>query len=233
MGQNKLYKNRGKILVGLILFFILSITVVIIQLTGVSPGETGFQDGTGVIRRDTTGLVRIDLDSFVGDEAEAEEKASGSYLYHKDRYMTEIRYTGIYDGTVFSNVYTENNRELMRVGSEFEPDDGVPSTYGAVKVVEGDDQDRIRAEIFVDNDFKEIAGQETNIAWGENWENFREFEFEEVEDNVYRDTVEADYVERMVHGAPEQDVNIAVGTFSQEEIEERKHTDIRAGLIIR
>jgi hypothetical protein len=75
--------------------------------------------------------------------------------------------------------------------------------------------------MYVDEQFRDNDNQ-LNLAWGHDWEHFREYEFQKIEgsDGVYMDTVRDDDTRRLQKygdgGGAE--LNVAVGTFDEGDI---------------
>ena len=229
--SDKIYRNRKKIGVGLLLLCVFGVFLFIYMFIG----ETGdpYVNEEAYVYQDTTGLTEIQMDDFVGDEGEVEERSAGSYFYHEDEFMKEFYFIGVFDGNTFTFSEDDGGNEVFRISSELQPGDGVINAYIVAKAVEVDDMKKIEANIYIDEDFRSESSDDLNIAWGVDWENFREFEFDEVAPGIYKDSIMADHVHRFVHGSDISDANIAVGTFDQEEIEEQDMDDVHAAVIMK
>lgn len=192
-----------------------------------------FYNESAFVRQDETGLTTLEISDFAGEDADVEKRSSGAYFYSEDIYMTEFYYTGIYDGSIFSYSYESGGSEVARITRNIEPGNGVMNAYIIAKAVEKDDMEKLKANIYVDEDVIENFGSDLNLIWGRDWEEFRQAQFTEVAPGIYQDTVFGSHVERIVHGSPVSDANVAVGTFSQEEIQDGSIRDIDFAVMMR
>lgn len=231
MDGKTIYRNRWKVL-GVLIAFMISVFLLVLMMTGHDEEDEVYVNESAHVIQQGSGETSINISDFSGEEARTQKKASGSYVYEEGRFMTEFSYLGIYKGEVFSKTYSRNGETVMYMSDDFDPNDGVINSYITAKIVEENETEKVETNIYLDEDFKEFADSELYLAWGENWENYRPFEFKEVAPNMYMDTVTYNDTSRFVHGAQVSDANFAVGTFTEEEVK-NKDTDIEAAVFMK
>ena len=83
------------------------------------------------------------------------------------------------------------------------------------------DDPTLRVDVFVDEQYRETVDT-LNLAWGHDWEHFREYEFQEIDgsDGVYMDQIYDEDVRRLRGSSDsEAELNVAVGNFDDGEVE--------------
>jgi hypothetical protein len=91
---------------------------------------------------------------------------------------------GYYQGNLFYNNYTLKEKTYMKIGPNMIPSDGIIEAYIVFDIINKTPTYRI----FVDEDWKKRV-QPTNIWWGFDHSNQKEFEFNEIKRGIYMDTV--------------------------------------------
>ena len=117
------------------------------------------------------------------------------------------------------NFMTEENESfvLMRTTADMKPGDDVSEAY-IVPVIE----DGVMAvNIYLDDDFKAFMGDDTNIIWGSEYQNFKKYDFSvEYKPGIYVDTVYDNDTERFTFGG--NDANVFVGDATLEDAQAMK-----------
>jgi len=83
------------------------------------------------------------------------------------------------------------------------------------------DDPTLRVDVFVDEQYRETVDT-LNLAWGHEWDHFREYEFQEIDgsDGVYMDQIYDEDVRRLRGSSDsEAELNVAVGNFDDGEVE--------------
>lgn len=126
---------------------------------------------------------------------------------------------GVWGGSVFRGVFANAAGDTVaRIGPSLRPEDGVAEAFLFPRSVSGD---YTEVNILVDDDFREAASDSLNVTWGEGGDHFRAFDFHEVETGVFLETL---YTET---------VQVAVGTFDQQDVDEASFADLKAGVFLR
>jgi len=107
--------------------------------------------------------------------------------YNNGQIQTVFVHDGMYNGHYFKDEYIENNEVKIRFSKNIVPNNGVPEIYVMERII----NDKPMIYIFVDNDWKSQI-KDTNILWGAQFQNFKEFEFSKLGDGIYLDYVEDD-----------------------------------------
>ena len=79
--------------------------------------------------------------------------------------------------------------------------------------------------VFVDEDFKNMMGDSTNIIWGSTYQNFKQYDFSnEYKPGIYVDTIYDNDTERFLIGG--NDANIFVGDATLEDAQSQNMEEI-------
>lgn len=132
--------------------------------------------------------------------------------YKKDKIWTVFIYDGLYQGTPFDTEYLDK----IRITQDLIPDNGIME---GIIVLEFVDEKPI-AYIFLDQDWKNTMGSDTNIVWGASYENMKKFEFNSISEGIYMDQVDDD-PKRWINGFSERPLGgIVVGNVVPQQIEQ-------------
>lgn len=129
--------------------------------------------------------------------------------YSDGKVLTAFDYDGFYEGNYFpSRGFYDllTGQLLMGITPEMQPGNGVIEGF-IIEYIRGSD---VVAYIFVDEDWKQKLGANTNIIWGKDLQIIKKFEFGEASDGVYVDTI-IDDSERFQNKYTERDGGIIVG----------------------
>lgn len=155
--------------------------------------------------------------------SEAEDRVStwdSGFRIEGDGFLETAYFTGVYRGDIFTN-QTYRDPPRMRFTQDLQPGDGVADVHVSGYILYEEGQPVFFADIYVDDDFREEVDGNLNVAWGTNFsDKFRQYQYEEVEPGVYKDTIRDENVARFRERGPGSDgeVNVAVGNFSHEDV---------------
>jgi len=157
----------------------------------------------------------IDVDELT--EGDGYEDNAASIQYNDGLHRVKFEHIGFYEGFMFLNevnFMTEENESfvLMRTTADMKPGDDIPEVY-MVPVI----KDSVMAvNIYLDDDFRDFMGDDTNIIWGSEYQNFKKYDFSvEYKPGIYVDTVYDHDTERFRVGG--NDANVFVGDATQED----------------
>ncbi|MBI4919419.1 hypothetical protein HY837_05780 [archaeon] len=100
--------------------------------------------------------------------------------YSGDGINTAFDIEGFYKGKKFLKAHKINNKTVMRTTQELKPNDGIIDGF----IFETIENDTTKAYLFVDEDWKKYIGK-TNILWGKNFENQKEYDYKEIKKGIY------------------------------------------------
>lgn len=170
------------------------------------------------------GLVKYSnnfVEVNITDVTDSRAHFDSSYFiqYTGDPVWKEFSVEGSYFGEYFLGSLSQEEQTLMRGRYTLDPTDGVPDAF-IVPVFE-DDQERVRAEVYVDKDFREST-ETINIAWGEDLKYFKEYDFEtEIFPGIYRDVVyDEDYNRYLAKVGTA--AGVGVGNFTEPQLRQRE-----------
>ena len=106
---------------------------------------------------------------------------------------------------------------FLCITPELDPENDIVEGYIAFKFNEL--EDKINVTIFLDQEWKDRI-KPTNIIWGQNFGNIREFKFHKLSDGIWSDSVElnlGDYLEKKKEGIPR--FNLFVGKATRSDIQ--------------
>jgi len=153
-------------------------------------------------------------------EGDGYEDNAASMQYNDGLYMVKFEHMIMFKGFMFLNevnFQTEENETfvLMRTTADIKAGDDIPEAY-MVPVIE----DGVMAvNIYLDDDFRAFMGDDTNIIWGSEYQNFKKYDFSvEYEPGIYVDTVYDNDTERFRVGG--NDANVFVGDATLEDAQE-------------
>ncbi len=156
----------------------------------------------------------INVPNITDDRATSEKLSS--IKYRDDRHSLRFQHMGVYKGHNFMQEVifrTQDNQTftLIRTMPDIKASDGVPEAY----MVPRFENDELIVNIFIDDDFRDHLEDDVNIIWGSEYQNFREYSFDEVfEPGIYVDTVHDNDTDRFIYGG--NDANVFVGDATQE-----------------
>ncbi len=107
--------------------------------------------------------------------------------YSREGINTAFEIEGFYKGKKFLKEYKINNATIMRITQELKPNDGIMDGFIFEKI----ENQTVKAYLFVDEDWKKYMTR-TNILWGRNFENQKEFNYEEIKKGIYMNFIEDD-----------------------------------------
>ncbi|MEM2131547.1 MAG: hypothetical protein QXR96_03415 [Candidatus Woesearchaeota archaeon] len=146
----------------------------------------------------------------------------GQQSYELD---TVFFHEGIYLGKYFKDYYSENNQIKLRF-SELLKKDNIPDAYIFEKKELIENEKKLIVYIFLDEDWKNQIS-ETNIIWGNNYQNIKKFSFSEknkVSENIYIEKIEDDK-ERFSSDYKIHYSGIYVGKITKEQVEKNDFKD--------
>ncbi|MCK4809131.1 MAG: hypothetical protein KAS90_05900 [Candidatus Aenigmarchaeota archaeon] len=145
------------------------------------------------------------------------EDNAASIQYNDGLHRVKFEHMIMFKGFMFLNevnFMTEENESfvLMRTTPDMKPGDDVFEAY-MVPVIE----DGVMAvNIYLDDDFRAFMGDDTNIIWGSEYQNFKKYDFSvEYKPGIYVDTVYDNDTERFRIGG--NDANVFVGDATLED----------------
>ncbi len=148
-------------------------------------------------------------------EGDGYEDNAASMQYNDGLYRVKFEHMIMFKGFMFLNevnFQTEENESfvLMRTTPDMKPGDDVPEAY-MVPVIE----DGVMAvNIYLDDDFRDFMGDDTNIIWGSEYQNFKKYDFSvEYKPGIYVDTVYDNDTERFRVGGNDANVFVGDATF--------------------
>ena len=150
-------------------------------------------------------------------EGDGYEDDAASIQYNDGIYMTKFEHMGIFKGYMFLNEVTFTTEEnetfiLMRITADINPGDDIPEAYIVPEIEDG----VMAVNIYIDDDFRNSMKSGTNIIWGSEFQNFREYDFSvEYKPGIYVDTVYDNDAERFAVGG--NDANVFVGDATLED----------------
>ncbi|MCK5594085.1 MAG: hypothetical protein KAI18_02475 [Candidatus Aenigmarchaeota archaeon] len=137
---------------------------------------------------------------------------AASMQYDDGRYKILFEHIGILNGYTFLNEVTFMNDEnetsvLLRITPDMDPKDSIAEIY----IVPTINNEVLDINIYLDEDFRKMMGNNTNIIWGSTYQNFKVYDFSiEHKPGIYVDTVYDNNTERFLSGGS-NDANIFVG----------------------
>ncbi len=150
-------------------------------------------------------------------EGDGYEDNAASMQYNDGLYRVKFEHMIMFKGFMFLNevnFQTEENESfvLMRTTPDMKPGDDIPEAY-MVPVIE----DGVMAvNIYLDDDFRAFMGDDTNIIWGSEYQNFKKYDFSvEYQPGIYVDTVYDNDTERFRIGG--NDAHVLVGDATLED----------------
>ena len=155
-------------------------------------------------------VTEITNENGYEDNAETIQYENGVYRY-------KFGHIGVLKGYIFSNevIFQREDNEtfiLLRITPDMDPKDDIPEAY----IVPNIENDIMEINIFLDQDFKNMLGNRTNIIWGSTYQNFKKYDFStEYKKGIYVDTVYDNDTERFRIGG--NDANIFVGDATLED----------------
>lgn len=162
----------------------------------------------------------------VSEITDGYEDDLASIQYNDGEYMFKFEHSGLYKGFPFLGdvkFTTEENETytLMRTTADMRPGDEVPEAYIVPNLEEG----VMIINIYLDDDFKNLMGNRTNIIWGSEYQNFRKYDYSrEYKPGIYVDIVLDHDAERFKTGG--NDANVFVGDATLEDAQNRNMVGI-------
>ncbi len=150
-------------------------------------------------------------------EGEGYEDNAASIQYNDGLHMVKFEHMIMFKGLMFLNevnFMTEENETflLMRTTPDMKPGDDVSEAYMVPAIEDG----VMAVNIYLDDDFRDFMGDDTNIIWGSEYQNFRKYDFSvEYKPGIYVDTVYDNDTERFRVGG--NDANVFVGDATLED----------------
>ena len=149
-----------------------------------------------------------------------------SMQYNDGLYKVKFEHMGILKGYMFLNEVTFITAEnetfiLLRITPDMDPKDEIPEAY----IVPTIKDNIMEINVFVDEDFKNMMGDSTNIIWGSTYQNFKQYDFSnEYKPGIYVDTIYDNDTERFLIGG--NDANIFVGDATLEDAQSQNMEEI-------
>ena len=159
----------------------------------------------------------IDVNEITGGNGYEDNAAS--MQYNDGIYRAKFEHMGIFKGRMFVNevvFQTEDNEQfvLLRITTDIDPKDEIPEAY----IVPTIEDNVMEINIFVDEDFRNMMGDNTNIIWGSTYQNFKRYDFSnEYNKGIYINTVYDEDTERFRSGG--NGANIFLGDATLEDVQ--------------
>ena len=186
-----------------------------------------------VLRKPVTVAYSDDPEDWVDDlgnnvkSVDVEEATKGtSYLdttsqqYDDSLIITSFAYDGLYDGEWFDTIkFDKDSNMVMAIRQNMKPGNGIIEGF-IIEKIDRSGGERVIADIFVDSDWKELVGENTNIVWGKNYQNIKKFEFDEISKGIFMDSVEDDR-ERFNSDYTIHEGGVIVGNLSLDDVKNK------------
>lgn len=102
---------------------------------------------------------------------------------------TVFGYDGIYKGVIFKNKhFNEQGKVVIEITQDLVPNDNILQGI----IVEKFEAGKPVVYIFLDEDWKKRFPK-INIAWGKTYQNFKQFDFNEISEGIYVERIEDDH----------------------------------------
>lgn len=146
--------------------------------------------------------------------------------YRDEKYWTVFTGYGLYNNELFTNVYKEDDKILMQITPNLDPWNGIIEGYMTFKI--NKTKEELLVNIFLDRDWKNNVKGTTNIIWGKEFQNIKEFGFNEISPGIYMDTIVDKDAYRFEVGYEGPDTNVAVTNATLEDVK----ADRTEGIIV-
>lgn len=166
----------------LVILLIITILIILVNYYLSLPKNIVFSDNPKDWIEKEGDVNELNIDQISKGKSHSDNLGQQFKDYEK-KIRTSFKQEGFYKGKYFTNVYSENNKELMKITNKINPNDGVIDGY-ILEIIE----DKPIVYIFLDQDWKEKIG-ETNIFWGINFANEKKFDFKEISKGIYMDKI--------------------------------------------
>lgn len=134
------------------------------------------------------GIKEVDVDKVTRGDAYI---SSLKEQYNDGVIRAVFDHDGWYKGHNFDYEFRSvvGNEEIVmiRITPEMDPGDGIIEGYLIQDIIDGE----LYAYVFVDEDWKQKVG-ESNILWGEDFENIQPFQYDAVSEGIYMNKIKDD-----------------------------------------
>lgn len=200
---------------GIIAIILIFTTIIILQKPHYS------QNPKDWIQTNTDGTQTIDIKQATQGAGQLDPIG---LQYDTNEVKTAFRFDGVYLGEIFSSdeYYDANNNLKIRISEIQNPNDNIPEIMIMEKINKNEE---MQVFVFLDEDWKRIIGEQTKIIWGKTYQNEKIFEFNEISQGLYYDTVLDDKT-RFLDNFKERYGGIVVGKVNKEDIIQNNISDI-------
>lgn len=202
-------KSITLIIIGLLVILVLISILVFFRK---SPEKIVYSDDPKIwVNEPEPNIIEIDADLATKGDSYIDNTGQ---QYDGNGVFTVFGLDGVYKGAYFEHEFVDDRGNiLMKVRPNFNISDGV--IEGIIMI---DIKDKIKVNIFVDEDWKKKIGK-TNIFYGKMFENHKDFEYNEVKTGVYYDTFYDD-PSRFNDDFTEHNGGILVGDITEKHIKD-------------
>ena len=204
----------------MVVFGIIIIVILAVILTFFLRKEDTYSDNPKTwIEDKTLGVKEINVDKVT--------KGKGYVNYLGEQYKdgsieTVFSFDGIYKGEIFDNEYIDKSgKMLIKITNKLDPGDGIIDA----QIIERIDNGIPTVFIFVDEDWKNSIGANTNIIWGKNYQNIEKFIFDEISEGVYMHKI-LDDLSRFDNNFKESSGGVLVGDITLDNVENNDLSDV-------
>ena len=153
--------------------------------------------------------VFIDVEE--ASDGKAYKQSTGNIEYDDDAYWLLFIPRGIYMGELFSMEYEgEDEVVRMRITDTLDHKNGIIEGWMTFNIR----NDNMYVSIFLDRDWKSQVDGKTNIIWGDDLDNIREFEWDSISPGIYMD--EISFPAGHLAGRPDANINLLVSNATLE-----------------
>ncbi len=131
---------------------------------------------------------------------------------YKGDIKTVFQHDGSYLGNYFEDEYVLDNKVMIRFTENIKPNNNIPEIF-IFEVIENNEP---IVHIFLDEDWKNSLDY-TNIVWGKDYQSEKSFNYKEIENGIYYDSVKDDK-SRFSEDYKIHYSGIIVGQVNQEDI---------------
>lgn len=148
---------------------------------------------------------RVFIDVEEAADGNANKQSTGNIEYDNEAYWLLFIPRGIYMGDLFSTEYEDEDEVVrMRITNTLDHKNGIIEGWMTFNIR----SDIMYVSIFLDRDWKSQVDGKTNIIWGDDLDNIREFEWDSISPGIYMD--EISFPAGHLAGRPSATINLLV-----------------------
>ena len=154
---------------------------------------------------------KVFIDVGEAADGKAYEQSNSNIEYDDDAYWLVLIPSGMYMGDSFSTEYKDEDEVVkMRITDTLDHKNGIIEGWMTFDIR----NDIMYVSIFLDRDWKSNVGGKTNIIWGDDLDNIREFEWDSISQGIYMD--EISFPAGHLAGRPSARINLLVSNATLE-----------------